>query len=640
MQTYVDMETPARTNPLAGPSTLAAALRALGLAGLVLGGAGFVGCAEPPPEAGDDALAGDYDPEVDADPEEIDPEFFRGEGLFSLKSGVRTVNELSRSGACSTAPAAPLTRQIAAELACLRPGVFTRIDGTPNVTLGAGANPYLQPSAAAAMATAARTRSLTVNSTWRSVAQQYLLKSWEGRCGIRLAASPGRSNHESGLAIDVDNYSSQAVRGALSSAQLSWYCSETNGGRLSGCNDPVHFTSRRGQDLRAQGVMAFQKLWNRNNPQDRISEDGSWGPQTAARMARAPIAGFANVARCDGGLEGNAGNDGDPGENAAPGGGAVSPPPPANTCGDVTAPGRCEGDTVARCVDGRVVRTDCASLGRLCGADESGALCVRPDDSAVQPPPADPCAGMPPEGRCEGAVAEWCDGGQLRRHDCSVSNQACGYVDRTLGYYCIASGAAPGGNGSGSDPAPGGGNGGGGEANPPAPPAVQDPGYQADGECTPLALPNYSVPDTGGPAGESISRCVTRLSNADSNRVDCRYPDGQGPWYITTFGGGADSQATSCGGRRADGTWYYAANAHRFGCGARFKLWNDRGCVVVETADVGAHVCVEEAAGGPIWDLSPLATRILTGYSQAGWSEHLEVFSQPVAANTPLGACD
>ena len=101
----------------------------------------------------------------------------------------------------------------------------------------------------------------------------------------------------------------------------------------------------------------------------------------------------------------------------------------------------------------------------------------------------------------------------------------------------------------------------------------------------------------------------------------------------------ADTQATACGGRRADGNWYYAANAHRFGCGARFKVWNDRGCVVVETADVGAHVCVEEAAGGAIWDLSPLAIQVLTGYSSAGWSEHIEIRSEPVNANTSLGPC-
>ncbi len=50
-------------------------------------------------------------------------------------------------------------------------------------------------------------------------------------------------------------------------------------------------------------------------------------------------------------------------------------------------------------------------------------------------------------------------------------------------------------------------------------------------------------------------------------------------------------------------------------------------------------MCVEEAAGGPIWDLSPLAVRALTGYSDAGWSERLEVYSEPVDAATPLGAC-
>ena len=141
--------------------------------------AGLVaGCAEPPPETGEGAnTAAEFDPETDGDPEDIDPAFFRGEGLFALKANVRTVAELSRSGACSTAPAGPLTRQIAAELACLEPNTFVGIDDLDNVTLGAAANPFLQPAAAEALAEAAQSRSLTVNSTWRSVAQQYLLKS-------------------------------------------------------------------------------------------------------------------------------------------------------------------------------------------------------------------------------------------------------------------------------------------------------------------------------------------------------------------------------------------------------------------------------------------------------------------------------
>jgi MYXO-CTERM domain-containing protein len=40
-------------------------------------------------------------------------------------------------------------------------------------------------------------------------------------------------------------------------------------------------------------VRAFQRLWNTNNPGDRIGEDGAYGPMTEARLARAPAAGFA-----------------------------------------------------------------------------------------------------------------------------------------------------------------------------------------------------------------------------------------------------------------------------------------------------------------------------------------------------------
>ncbi len=425
---------------------------------LALVAAGLLsGCADAPPissEASDES----------SDPEDIDPAFFRNEGLYSLKSNVTTVAQLSRSGACSTAAAGALTRQIAQELACMRPGAFVRIDGTPNVSFSASAMPYLQPTAATALRQAAQSRSMTVNSAWRSVAQQYLLKSWEGRCGIRLAASPGRSNHESGLAVDVDNYETPAIRNALGAAGLTWFCRETNGGRLGGCADPVHFTDHNGEDLRTQGVKAFQRLWNRNHPEDRIAEDGDWGAATASRMARAPINGFAQIASCgaapgDGAaVPANDGNGGDNGAGPAP---SAPSSPPADACGGLDDRGVCEGDRVARCVSGRVVRTDCAALSRICTVDETGAVCLRPDQApdpgnqgggvpANPAPPADPCAGMPLEGICSGSVAYWCDGGQLRQHDCSVSGQSCGYVDSTLGYYCVAS---PAGDSAGSPPA-------------------------------------------------------------------------------------------------------------------------------------------------------------------------------------------
>ncbi|NIS33710.1 MAG: hypothetical protein GWO04_28795, partial [Actinobacteria bacterium] len=110
-----------------------------------------------------------------------------------------------------------------------------------------------------------------------------------GRCGISLAASPGRSNHESGLAVDVSDYSSWRSR------------LEAQGFRWLGSSDPVHFDYVGGgtTDLSGLSVLAFQRLWNRNHPDDPITEDGLYGPQTEARLAMAPAEGFATGAVCD-----------------------------------------------------------------------------------------------------------------------------------------------------------------------------------------------------------------------------------------------------------------------------------------------------------------------------------------------------
>ena len=124
--------------------------------------------------------------------------------------------------------------------------------------------------------------SVQVNSAFRTVAQQYLLYQWNqlGRCGITAAATPGRSNHESGRAVDLANYSS-----VISVMSAHGWAHDVAG-------DPVHFDHLSSPDLRGKDVLAFQRLWNRNNPRDRIAEDGVYGPQTAARIARSPAAGF------------------------------------------------------------------------------------------------------------------------------------------------------------------------------------------------------------------------------------------------------------------------------------------------------------------------------------------------------------
>ena len=129
---------------------------------------------------------------------------------------------------------------------------------------------------------------MLVNSGYRTVAQQYLLYRWfrEGRCGITAAALPGRSNHESGRAVDLQNWSSR-----VTTMRNHHWSHDVPG-------DPVHFDHLSSPDNRGRDVKAFQRLWNRNHPSDTISTDGVYGPQTAERLKRAPAAGFAKGATC------------------------------------------------------------------------------------------------------------------------------------------------------------------------------------------------------------------------------------------------------------------------------------------------------------------------------------------------------
>jgi hypothetical protein len=198
-----------------------------------------------------------------------------------------SVDEAMRTR-CSTASVRGLSLQLVAELNAMRPGRMERIDDIPNASLGSAVIPFLQAPAARALRRAAARRSgstLTINSALRTLPQQFLLYQWyaTGRCGIGLAARPGRSNHETGTALDIDSYSSW--RSAMQSESYRWL----------GSSDPVHFDFTGGgtENLSSLSVLAFQRLWNRNNPGDRIAEDGAYGPATESRLRRAPANGFA-----------------------------------------------------------------------------------------------------------------------------------------------------------------------------------------------------------------------------------------------------------------------------------------------------------------------------------------------------------
>ncbi|MBK7583577.1 MAG: hypothetical protein IPI67_25715 [Myxococcales bacterium] len=116
-----------------------------------------------------------------------------------------------------------------------------------------------------------------------------------------------------------------------------------------------------------------------------------------------------------------------------------------------------------------------------------------------------------------------------------------------------------------------------------------------------------------------------------------------GLFYVTTFGGGSDTQPMSCGGT-ADGTWAYVADSARFGCKAKLLVEAQGKSCVAEVRDCGPNRCVEQAAcscscGGhfPILDASPFITQYLLGSSSVGWSEKRSVKVTLVDPATPIG---
>ncbi|MBD2691658.1 peptidoglycan-binding protein [Anabaena catenula] len=193
------------------------------------------------------------------------------------------------NGSCSTAIVAGLSIQIIAEMNLLIPNILVNFEDLNVSAASPPVNLFLQPAAKEALRRAIRKRGTTLNitSAYRTVAQQHLLYSWfklGGQCAPPRAAKPGLSNHEDGLALDTPDF--QAWISALENEGWDWF----------GNADSVHFTYRGSgvrDDIGDIGVKAFQQLWNKNNPNDQITVDGGFGPQTAAKLDMSPAEGFA-----------------------------------------------------------------------------------------------------------------------------------------------------------------------------------------------------------------------------------------------------------------------------------------------------------------------------------------------------------
>jgi hypothetical protein len=195
----------------------------------------------------------------------------------------------SANGNCSTASVRKLSLQIIAEMNIMIPNVLVSFEDLNVDPVGSAVNVYLQPGAKDALRRVIRSNGsqiLKITSAYRTVAQQHLLFNWykQGKCSIGLAATPGKSNHEDGLAIDVPDPENLTWRSELEDEDWDWF----------GPSDRFHFTYRGGgrDDIGDIGVKAFQRLWNKYNPGDLITVDGDFGSQTAARMNRSPAAGF------------------------------------------------------------------------------------------------------------------------------------------------------------------------------------------------------------------------------------------------------------------------------------------------------------------------------------------------------------
>lgn len=187
---------------------------------------------------------------------------------------------------CSTSIVNGLSQQLIHQMNLIVPDALVSFDDL-NVHLEDAAFPFLQPSAKQGLQQAIQDRGITmsVNSAYRTIAQQLLLYRWGSGCGFHVVALPGHSNHQSGLALDIEDPD-------------GWEpFLEQYGWRRLGSFDPPHFdyVGEGTQDLRDTAMLAIQKLWNKNHPNETIDEGGGFGPQTENALNRSPAMGFAKA---------------------------------------------------------------------------------------------------------------------------------------------------------------------------------------------------------------------------------------------------------------------------------------------------------------------------------------------------------
>jgi N-acetylmuramoyl-L-alanine amidase len=188
--------------------------------------------------------------------------------------------------ACDTGLAKGLSDQVIAKLnRMVKSPILVKVEHRLIDIESDAVNPYLQPKAVKSLIAAVEDsgKVIIINSMFRTIVQQHIIrKQYDlGLCGITAAALPGRSNHEKGLAIDIED-------------PYSWqYSLESNSWIKLGVWDDMHYDYWDGrQDIPKLQCYAFQQLWNQYNPSELIAVDGLYGAITARCIDRSPIDGW------------------------------------------------------------------------------------------------------------------------------------------------------------------------------------------------------------------------------------------------------------------------------------------------------------------------------------------------------------
>lgn len=187
---------------------------------------------------------------------------------------------------CSTDGLGPVSRQIATELfATVNAGSVVDISEHVRI-VGPTTIPYLQREAALSLIAAVKEfgKQPKLVHALRVLPQQFAVSFWylHHQCSIPLAATPGTSPHERGIAIDLNDWDDWIP--VLKRHSWIW----------RGDADKPHFNYHGGSDpdFGHYGIRAFQTLWNKHNPSDLLATDGVIGPKTLDRVGFAPVSGW------------------------------------------------------------------------------------------------------------------------------------------------------------------------------------------------------------------------------------------------------------------------------------------------------------------------------------------------------------